>query len=56
MTSIRAVLRKTKLANDKYPITLRVTKNRRSKYFKTSYNALEIEWNSKIGEFNLFWV
>ena len=52
MTSIRAVLRKTKLANDKYPITLRVTKNRRSKYFKTPYNALEIEWNSKIGEFN----
>ncbi len=52
MTSIRAVLRKTKLANDKYPITLRVTKNRRSKYFKTPYNALEIEWNSKVGEFN----
>jgi len=52
MTSIKAVLRKTKLANDKYPITLRVTKNRRSKYFKTPYNALEIEWNSKIGEFN----
>jgi site-specific recombinase XerD len=52
MTSIRAVLRKTKLANDKYPIALRVTKNRRSKYFKTPYNAFEIEWNPKIGEFN----
>lgn len=52
MTSIRAVLRKTKLANDKFPISLRITKNRRSKYFKTPYNALEKEWNSKIGEFN----
>ncbi len=52
MTSIRAVLRKTKLANNKYPIALRVTKNRRSKYFRTPYNTLESEWNSKLGEFN----
>ncbi len=52
MTSIRAVLRKTKLANHKFPITLRVTKNRRSKYFRTPYNALESEWNPIIGEFN----
>jgi len=52
MTSIRAVLRKTKLANHKFPIILRFTKNRRSKYFRTPYNALEPEWNSNIGEFN----
>jgi len=52
MTSIKAVLRKTKLANNAFPIALRVTKDRRSKYFRTPYNALESEWNSNIGEFN----
>lgn len=52
MTSIKAVLRKTKLANDKFPIALRVTKNRRSKYFKTPYNSQQSAWNSNIGEFN----
>lgn len=52
MTSIKAVLRKTKLANDKFPIALRITKNRRSKYFKTPYDSSENEWNSNIGEFN----
>jgi len=52
MTSIKAVLRKTKLANDKFPIALRVTKNRRSKYFKTPYNSQQSAWNSNLGEFN----
>jgi len=52
MTSIKAVLRKTKLSNHKFPIALRVTKNRRSKYFKTPFNAIEIEWGTNIGEFN----
>ncbi len=52
MPSIKAVLRKTKLANDRFPIALRVTKNRRSKFFKTPYSVLETEWNSNTGEFN----
>jgi site-specific recombinase XerD len=52
MTSIKAVLRKTKLVNKTFPIALRITKDRRSKYFRTPYNALESEWNSNIGEFN----
>ena len=45
MTSIKAVLRKTKLANGRFPISLPVTKNRRSKFFKTPYTVLEKEWN-----------
>ena len=52
MTSIRAVLRKTILKNNTYPIALRVSKNRRSKYFRTLYSSTETEWNSKLGEFN----
>jgi site-specific recombinase XerD len=52
MTSIKAVLRKTKLSNHKFPIALRVTKNRRSKYFKTPFNTTEIKWSANIGEFN----
>jgi integrase/recombinase XerD len=52
MTSVKAVLRKTKLTNDRFPISLRVTKNRRSKFFKTPYSVLEQEWNPSVGEFN----
>ncbi len=37
----------------KFPIALCVTKNRRSKYFKTPCNALENEWGANIGEFNI---
>ena len=52
MTSIKAVLRKTILTNQRFPIAMRVTKNRRSKYFTTPYAALENEWNATVGEFN----
>ena len=52
MPSVKAVLRKTKLSNDRFPISLRVTKNRRSKFFKTPYSVLEREWCPNTGEFN----
>ena len=52
MTSIKAVLRKTKLANDRFPVSLRVSKNRRSKFFKTPYSVFESEWCTKMGEFS----
>ena len=51
MITIKAILRKKKLANNKFPIVLRITKNRRSKIFKTPYSVQISEWNSKKGEF-----
>ena len=52
MTSIKTVLRQTELANNKYPISLRVTKDRKSKFFNTIYRALNNEWDAKTGRFN----
>lgn len=52
MISIQTVIRKKRLSNGKYPIYLRVTKNRKSKFFKTIYNAHLNEWNKRTGEFN----
>ena len=52
MISIKTVLHKKKLSNDKYPIYLRITKERKSIFFRTPYTSLESEWNSKQGKFN----
>ncbi len=52
MVSIKMVLRKKQLKDGKYPVCLRITKNRRTKYFKTIYNAAEKEWDDRIGAFN----
>jgi len=52
MTSIKAVLRNKKLVNQRFSIALRVTKNRRSKYFTTPYVVPKKEWNDNVGEFN----
>jgi site-specific recombinase XerD len=52
MISIKTVLRKKKLSNDKYPIYLRITKERKSIFFRTPYTSLENEWDSKQGKFN----
>ncbi|MEL4306924.1 site-specific integrase [Joostella sp. CR20] len=52
MASIKTVLRKTQLSDGKYPICLRVTKDRKSKFFKTIYNASTKEWNKNEGRFN----
>lgn len=52
MPTIKIVLRKTKLNNNKYPIYLRVTYLRKSKFFRTHFNSSIKEWNNKTGEFN----
>ena len=51
MASVKTVLRKSKLADGTHPIYLRVTLNRRSRYFKTLFNVQEHEWNNTIGVF-----
>ncbi len=51
MASIRIVLRKKALSDGTFPVCLRVTKNRKSKYFTTLYNAGSSEWNDKLGHF-----
>ncbi|MCL5246530.1 site-specific integrase [Cellulophaga sp. 20_2_10] len=52
MPTVKSVLRKTKLTNNKYPIYLRVTYLRKSKFFRTNFNASLKEWNQKTGQFN----
>ena len=52
MYTIKVVLRKTKLSNNKYPIYLRVTYLRKSKFFRTPFNSSIKEWNNKTGEYN----
>ncbi|MGB8704787.1 MAG: site-specific integrase [Gillisia sp.] len=52
MASIKTVLRKKKLSNGKFPISLRVTKDRKSKFFSTPFETGVDEWDSKIGRFN----
>lgn len=52
MASVKTVLRKTRLSNGKYPICLRITKDRKSKFFKTIFDCNEKEWESKSGRFN----
>ncbi|WP_286384469.1 Arm DNA-binding domain-containing protein [Myroides odoratimimus] len=50
-TSLKIVLKKTKLSDGTYPINLRVTINRRSKFYKTPYSTAPKFWNAKVGEF-----
>ncbi|MCX2678906.1 site-specific integrase [Galbibacter sp. EGI 63066] len=52
MASIKTVLRKKKLTDGTYPVCLRVTKDRKTKYFKTIYNALPKHWDNATGTFN----
>ena len=52
MINVKVVLRKKKLSNGNFPVCLRITKNRKTKYFKTLFNAAEDEWNSSSGNFN----
>jgi len=51
MSSIKVVLRKKVLANGSFPIFLRVTKNRRTKYYRTPLDATLGEWNEDTGAF-----
>ncbi len=52
MINFKTILRKKRLSNSKYHICLRITKDRKSKYFKTLLDASEIEWHSNMGKFN----
>ena len=54
MISIKTVLRKKKLSTGKYPVYLRITKDRKSIFFRTPYTALENEWDTKQGKFNKY--
>ncbi|MDT0648108.1 site-specific integrase [Zunongwangia sp. F260] len=51
MINLKVVLRKKKLSNGNFPVCLRITKNRKTKYFKTIFNATEDEWDSSAGKF-----
>jgi site-specific recombinase XerD len=51
MSTVKTVLRKTKLADGSYPIALRVSKDRNSKFFKTVFRAFSNEWNPNTGSF-----
>ena len=52
MINVKTVLRKRKLSTGAFPICLRITKDRQTKYFKTLFNATEIEWDAQAGKFN----
>lgn len=52
MINVKIVLRKKRLSTGNFPVCLRVTKNRKTKYFKTIFSAAEDEWNTSSGKFN----
>lgn len=52
MSSIKIVLRKKGLSDGTYPICLRITKDRKTKYFNTIYTSTEKEWDASTGCFN----
>jgi len=52
MSSIKIVLRKKGLSDGTYPICLRITKDRKTKYFNTIYKSSEKEWDTPAGCFN----
>src|SRR6187551_2906839 len=49
--SLKIILKKTELSDGTYPINLRITINRKSKFYKTPYNVLPKFWNNKANEF-----
>src|SRR5680860_665209 len=51
MAAIKVVLQKVKRENGTYPVRIRVTKNRKSKYFKTIFYALPGEFDEKAEQF-----
>ena len=52
MASIKTVLRKKAFSDGTFPVCLRVTKNRKTKYFYTIFRSTELEWNYSSGCFN----
>lgn len=52
MASIKTVIRKKAISDGTFPIYLRVTKDRKTKYFSTIFKTSEKEWNFSSGCFN----
>ncbi|WP_117881279.1 site-specific integrase [Aureibaculum luteum] len=52
MASVKIVLRKKKLSDGTFPIFLRVTKERESKFYTTPFSSTVDEWKSSTGSFN----
>ncbi|MGB5264828.1 MAG: site-specific integrase [Lutimonas sp.] len=52
MASIKIILKRKILSDGTYPIFLRVTKERDSKFYKTPFSSKIEEWKSSIGSFN----
>lgn len=52
MPSIKTVLRKKAFSDGTFPVCLRVTKNRKTKYFNTIFKTSENEWDFSSGCFN----
>ncbi len=52
MASIKIVIRKKIRSNGSYPVCLRITKDRKTKFFKTIFNAFPNEWNANSELFN----
>lgn len=47
MSSVKIVLRKKKNKEGKYPLALRITKDRKSSYIHLGYDVLETEWDEE---------
>jgi integrase len=52
MASVKIVLRKKILSDGTYPVFLRVTQERQSKFYKTPFSAKAEEWVTPTGNFN----
>ena len=52
MITIKIVQRTKKLTDGLYPIFLRVTKDRQTKYYKTPFSSEISEWSASTGTFN----
>lgn len=50
-TSAKITLRKKLLKNKKFPIFLRITINRKSKYYSTPFSSTEADWDHKLCQF-----
>lgn len=51
MASIKIVLRKKKRSDGTFPVCLRITKDRKTKYFKTIFNTVPKHWDNATGSF-----
>lgn len=52
MASVKIILKRKILSDGTYPIYLRVTKERDSKFYKTPFSSKREEWKSSTGSFN----